>query len=273
MRVPKLLVWLLAIAVLGGGGFALWQAYESFPSSGSPSQDGWTSTPTGPVGPADRDMVVRVHLASLWEHPIGQQMAERGTQSRVREVGRLISIEHLELDDLDIAAAHELGIELPTQPTIEQQGWLAQANAASGPAFDTTAVNLLRAAHGTVLPLLTTVRASTRNSAVRLLADQAAVFVTRHMNYLESTGLVNFDALPQAPTPTRSVVTTSGDYQQVPVSLIALGAVLLLTGTLWLIISVMSRRRSQRLYEPPRQNLDPPTNTGRHNIQSGRHEQ
>lgn len=261
MRVPKPLAWLLAIALASGGAIALWQAYQSYPTSGSPGQDGWMSTATGPLGSADRDLIVRVHLASLWEHPVGQQMAERGTQSRVREIGQFLADEHQILDDLDVEAARKLGIALPTQPTEEQQGWLSETSASSGPDFDTTSVNLLRAAHGTVLPLLATVRTSTRNSTVRDFAEKAAVFVQRHMNYLESTGLVNFDALPQSPLPTRSVVTTTGSYQQVPVALSALGAVLVLTGVIWVVIGAMRRRRSQRLYEPPRQELESVTDT------------
>lgn len=277
-----MLTLILIAAMLVGGAVALWQAYRSYPTSGSPGQDGWVSTASGPLGPADRDLIVRVRLAGLWEHPVGQQMAQRGTQQRVREIGQLISTEHLQLDVLDVNVAAALGVQLPNQPTDEQRGWMSEISAASGTDFDMIAVNRLRAAHGTVLPLLTTVRAATRNAAVREFAEQAAIFVQRHMGYLESTGLVNFDALPEAPTPTRSIVTTGGDYAPVPIALAAFGAVLVLVALVWVAVALTRRRRQrvphvppvQRVYTPP----DPPTirgagmneTTGRHHIRTPR---
>ncbi|MYV92272.1 hypothetical protein GT350_18860, partial [Streptomyces sp. SID1034] len=55
--------------------------------------------------------------------------------------------------------------------------------------------NLLRAAHGKVFALVAQVRATTRNSLVRDLANDANRTVLDHMTMLEATGLVDFDAL------------------------------------------------------------------------------
>ncbi|MGH3925572.1 MAG: hypothetical protein ACRDTT_22395, partial [Pseudonocardiaceae bacterium] len=62
-------------------------------------------------------------------------------------------------------------------------------------------VQRLRAAHGKVLPILATVRAETRNDQIRSFTTTAAEFVTRHHEYLERTGLVDYAALsePQVP--------------------------------------------------------------------------
>lgn len=219
------------------------------------------STQWGPLGPGDRDMVIRIRLAGLWEHPVGQQMVTRATTPRVREIGGLISTEHLELDRITTDAATTLGVDLPNQPTSQQSGWMAQISAQSGSNYDTTAVNLLRQAHGTVLPLLASVRANTRNSVVRDLADQATQYVRRHIGYLESTGLVDFDALPIPPEPTQSVVTRNGDYEQIPVALTAFGIVVAMAAVV-VGAAVMIRRTARPRHTPvsdPRDDEPPPT--------------
>lgn len=248
MRIPRFLTWLVVTVVVAGVGVTMWNAWRSYPTSGAPGQSGWVSTEWGPVGPGDRDMVIRIRLAGLWEHPVGQQMVTRATMPRVREIGGLISTEHLALDKLTTDTATTLGIDLPNQPTEQQSGWMAQISAQSGSNYDTTAVNLLRQAHGTVLPLLAAVRANTRNSVIRELADNATQYVRRHIGYLESTGIVDFDALPPPPEPAQAVVTRGGDYQQIPVALTAFGIVLAM-GAVIAFTAVMIRR-TRRTAEP-----------------------
>lgn len=150
----------------------------------------------GPLDPADRDVLHKVKQAGLWEMPVGAWAAERAESPRVREVGRLIHAEHAELDRIVHTAAAQLGVELPVEPTAEQQDWMAEIEAQSGAAFDERAVFLLRQAHGKVLPVLAQVRAATENPVVRQFTTESMAFVARHIEYLESTGLVAYAELP-----------------------------------------------------------------------------
>ncbi len=59
----------------------------------------------------------------------------------------------------------------------------------------------LREAHGIVLPLIAAVKVGTRNDAVRAFANDTQVYVNRHIAYLEGTGLVDYSALPETPSP------------------------------------------------------------------------
>lgn len=245
MRPARPLVWLLVIALVGGGAVALYQAYRTYPTSATPGQDGWVSTATGPLGPGDRDLLVRIRLSGLWQRPLAQQMTERATQQRVRDVGQLLSDEDVALDTLVINAAHEVGTSLPNQPTDDQRGLLTSTSNTTGTAFDASAVNTLRVADGELLPLLATVRANTRNATVRIFAAAAAGFIERHMEYGESTGLVSYAALPEPPAPSRAVVTPGGAYAPVPIALLALGAVLILTGVVAAVFAALRRRRSR----------------------------
>jgi predicted outer membrane protein len=152
----------------------------------------------GPIGSADRAVLHKVKQAGLWEMPVGTWVGERAVDGRVREVGRMISAEHHELDQITNTAAARLDVWLPTEPTLEQQGWMADIDAQNGTAFDQRAVFLLRQAHGNVLPVLAQARVTTRNAVIRQFTTEAMAFVARHIQYLESTGLVNYQELPTA---------------------------------------------------------------------------
>ena len=156
----------------------------------------------GAVSAADRDFVIKVRLAGLWEIPAGNLAQERSRDPRIVSIGRQIAIQHVVLDRLDRVVARTLGIALPNQPNGDQLGWLAEMRGTARPAqFDQIFVDRLRAAHGKILPAIATIRAGTRNDTVRRLAQQANQFVLTHMTLLESSGIVDYGALPAVPPP------------------------------------------------------------------------
>lgn len=155
----------------------------------------------GTVSAADKDLVVKVRLAGLWEIPAGEMAQEKSKDPRIQKIGREIAAQHEVLDELDRAAAKKLKITLPSKPNSDQQGWLAEMRDAEGTDFDEIYIDRLRAAHGKIFPAIGTVRATTRNDTVRKLAQQANQFVATHMTLLESSDIVDFAALPTAPNP------------------------------------------------------------------------
>lgn len=186
------------------GGFVLAAAVTIvlvMPPSIDPAAAQFTQTSAGPLTAADRDLLVKVRQAGLWEMPAGDMAQTRAESQRVKEVGRLIMEDHKKLDALTVQAAKKLGVVIPDEPNADQQRWLAQLAAESGPAFDKDYANLLRAAHGKVFTVVASVRAGTRNAEVRKFAQEGINFVMRHMTLLESTGLVDFQQLPEPPTP------------------------------------------------------------------------
>lgn len=157
---------------------------------------GTVNTPSGPLSALDRDFVRKVRLAGLWEQPAGRMAVERGTTTAVRTAGMHLIHGHAELNQLDIADARQLGITLPTTPTVQQQGWLHQIQGAHGAQFDRTFAQLVRFSHGKVFALIAAVRDRTENSVVRALATRANAVVLDHITVVENTGLVDFHALP-----------------------------------------------------------------------------
>jgi predicted outer membrane protein len=154
-------------------------------------------TAYGPLSALDRDFVTRVRLAGLWELPAGQQAEQKGTTQAVRTAGEHLVTGHTFLDARVRDVAGRLGLALPNQPNAQQRQWLATLDAAQGQEYDRDFANLLRRAHGKVFAVVAQVRATTRNSLVRALADDANTTVLDHIKVLEATGYVDFDALAE----------------------------------------------------------------------------
>lgn len=195
LPIPRFVRWTVVLAVLASLVIAAFQYW------GDTTQTQW-----GALGPADRNLLVAVRQAGLWEIPISQQAQQQGDSPRVREVGSLLAAEHVDLDRRTREVAARLGVLLPNEPTNQQQVWMAEIGNKSGPGYDRTYVQRLRAAHGKVLPVIAEVRGSTQNELIRSFAETAAAFVTRHCEYLESTGLVDSAALPAPPIPDSAAV-------------------------------------------------------------------
>ncbi|MEZ7003693.1 DUF4142 domain-containing protein [Streptomyces sp. AD55] len=151
------------------------------------------NTRYGPLTEADRDFVVKVRAAGLWEHPLGLMAIERGTTPEMKEAGEHLVVGHARLDATCRRIAPELGITLPNQASPQQQQFVSTVDGTEGRQFDTTAVNIMRVTHGQIFSVIAKVRANTKNSLVRQLADQANDTVLDHITVLEKTGLVNFD--------------------------------------------------------------------------------
>jgi predicted outer membrane protein len=177
------------------------QLARAEPGVPDPPNNLLTDRGRGDVSEADRDFAIKVRLAGLWEIPAGEMAQEKSDDPRIRSIGKDIASQHVALDKLVRDAAKKLDVDLPNKPNADQQGWLAEMRDAEGEDFDRVYIDRLRAAHGKIFPAIATIRASTRNDTVRKLAQRTNQFVMTHMTLLESSGIVDFGALPTAPPP------------------------------------------------------------------------
>ncbi|MEU1318413.1 DUF4142 domain-containing protein [Streptomyces tibetensis] len=152
-------------------------------------------TDYGPLSALDQDFLTKVRLAGLWELPAGRQARSKGTTPAVRTAGRHLVEGHRFLDERVRDVAARLNLALPDEPSEQQKQWLDRLDRARGVEYDREFATLLRLAHGKVFPVVAQVRASTRNSLVRELADDANTTVLDHIKVLEATGYVDFDAV------------------------------------------------------------------------------
>jgi putative membrane protein len=155
----------------------------------------------------EREFLVVINFANLWEVPMGDLAAERGSNQRVRDVGAAIAADHRSLDTAVKNLAGQFGVPLTTTPSSSTAKWMDDIRAASDDQFDRVFVDKLRAAHGTVFGLVAEIRGGTRNSVIRDFATQANTIVMRHMTLLESTGLVPVDTGMFAEAAARTIDT------------------------------------------------------------------
>ncbi|MFJ8942185.1 DUF4142 domain-containing protein [Streptomyces sp. NPDC102395] len=200
--------------------FPLW-SYEGRSSPGTSVDTLNADTvPTlyGPLTALDRDFLVKVRLAGLWELPAGRQAQQKGVGEAVRTAGRHLVEGHTLLDERVRTVAAQLNIALPDQPNDQQKAWLSQLDSAQGTDYDREFANILRLAHGRVFPLVAQVRASTQNALVRGLADDANTTVLDHITVLEATGYVDFAALAREMAATGGSPTAATTTPAAPAS-------------------------------------------------------
>jgi putative membrane protein len=194
------------VATLGALLFPIWSYADRSGTGQANLAAGAVPTQWGPLSTADRDFLVKVRLAGLWELPAGQQAMERAPTQAIRDAGDHLIVGHRDLDKRCRDIAAQLGVELPNEPTEQQKGFLRELSAAEGLDYQRKFANILRVSHGKVFSLIADIRHSTRNVLIRQLADAANVTVLDHITMLERTGLVDFDsiAIEQAETNTAS---------------------------------------------------------------------
>jgi putative membrane protein len=160
------------------------------------------TTDWGPLGPADRDVIVQVRQAALWEIPVARQARRRAARPATRRALAEVARRHAGLDRLNRKVAGRLNVPLPDRPSPDQQSWMSEIAGKSGNDYDRFAVARMRMAQGLLYTELGAVRASTRNTLVRKFAEQAQPFVSAQMTQLETTGFVTGDTLPDPPAVT-----------------------------------------------------------------------
>ncbi|URM93471.1 DUF4142 domain-containing protein [Actinomadura madurae] len=157
------------------------------------------NTRFGPLGPADRALIVSIRQAALWEIPVARDAQRRAARTATRRNLAEIARRHVRLDTLDRNVAARLNVPLPNQPTPDQQSWMSEISGKSGNEYDRTAVARMRTAQGQTYAMIGAVRGSTRNTLMRTFAEQAEPFVRANLKLLEGTGFVTGDTLPDPP--------------------------------------------------------------------------
>jgi predicted outer membrane protein len=145
----------------------------------------------GPISELDKQLLIKVRQADLWELPAGRLAQTHAKSEAVRRAGLHLIEGHSRLDQLVREMSQELQIAIPDQPNPDQQGWLKKLENTKGEEFDRFFANQLRNSHGKVFIVVGQVRATTQNTRIRELAIEANNAVSDHMKVLEETGLVD----------------------------------------------------------------------------------
>ena len=206
---------------------------------------GVQETPTGPLTANDRDLLNKVRQAGLWEMPMGELTATKAQNPRVKQIGKMIMLDHMMLDNLTKKTAAQFNLTTPDVPNPSQQSWMDELNGLEGDQFDQAFVARLRAAHGQVFNFIAKVRTQTRNDTIRGFAQAGIDVVMKHMTLLESTGIAGDPAFAD-PQPAGGIINATlasgeGPNMWVILTVTAAGAVLTV-----LLLRVLRPRRPVR---------------------------
>jgi predicted outer membrane protein len=204
--VPRFVRWAVALSVIAALITAVFQywgtsQYGVTNTNGATRDTAWTQTQWGPLGPADRNLLVIIRQIGLWGGSSGQRAQQQASSAQVRTVAKRVTAQYGDLDGQVRAVASKLGVPLPDQPNAQQQDWVKELSGQSGADFDRMFAQRLRLTDGAVLPVITSVRAGTRNELIRSFAASTAALVNRHMDDVERTGLVDYSRLPAPQSP------------------------------------------------------------------------
>jgi predicted outer membrane protein len=190
-------------------------------------------------------LIQRVHQASLVEIWSGQRAQQVSPDPAVRWVGRSLLSDHVFLDRKVDEIAAQLGVSLPNQPTLQQQAGVRKMARETGAAFDRAFANSLYFGHDVVMKLIRAnqdeVQRGGVNPQVRQFVDIAFTFVSKHMQWLEATGMVTASVSPSASLQSALARQTSGTttYSNAIPAVVGLGSLAVLVFAVW---SLLSRR-------------------------------
>lgn len=191
----SLIASLALVVTVGALAFPVWSYADRSGTAQANMAASTVNTQWGPLTAADRDLIIRVRLAGLWELPAAEKAMARSKSPEVKEAADHLIVGHKDLDERVRAVASQMGVELPNVPNEQQQGFLAQMDNATDDQFDRVWANLLRSAHGKIFPAIGAIRNQTENTLVRQLASDTNQTVLDHITVLEKTGQVDFDAI------------------------------------------------------------------------------
>ena len=138
------------------------------------------------VSEQDQAFLVAAHQSNLAEIASGQAAVDQASTELVRAQGQMLITDHTALDADLQQVASQYGVELPGEPTPEQQAQLADVVAMEGAEFDQAWTTLQIAAHEAALALGETEIAGGTNPDVIALAEAAAPVIQRHLTMLET---------------------------------------------------------------------------------------
>lgn len=177
----------------------------------------------------DQAWMVAAHQSNLAEIAAGTAAQQKGASQGVRDMGAMLIKDHQTLDADLSAAAQQFGVQLPGEPTAEQQATLAEVSKNSGEAFDAAWIASQVDGHRTSLAAGQQEVQSGSDPAAVALAQAAAPVIQGHL-----------DDLLKLAGQTPGSVPSGTDAPETPV---LLGVSLLGMGLVAVVVSLVMVRR------------------------------
>ncbi|MGN9775563.1 DUF4142 domain-containing protein [Micromonospora sp. H33] len=132
----------------------------------------------------DTQYVQAIHQVNLFEITAGELAQEKGQNEQVKNLGEMFKTDHTQLDESVQDIAGQLGVELPDEPTADQQDVIDRLNNASGEEFDRLWVTSQLAGHVQAIQATQTEISQGSEQTVVQLAQTALPTLQAHYDEL-----------------------------------------------------------------------------------------
>ncbi|MDM4720058.1 DUF4142 domain-containing protein [Micromonospora sp. WMMA1363] len=142
----------------------------------------------------DSQYLQAIHQVNLFEITTGELAQQKGQNQQVKNLGQMFVTDHTQLDQSVQEVATQLGVELPSAPTTDQQDVIDQLNNASGAEFDRLWVTSELSGHVQAIQATQTEISQGSDQTVIQLAQTALPILQTH--YDELVQLANELGIP-----------------------------------------------------------------------------
>ena len=168
----------------------------------------------GAAGALDLDFVRRVHNTVLGVTPAAALAKDSSAAAAVKSLAALAGTQDAQLGTLARTTATALRLNLTDPLPADEQAGLATLRQHTGSVFDARFVSFLWSLDSTLLPIATTVHATTKNAAVRKLAVRAEAITTGQLPLLQRSGLLQTAVTPPASASAAATLPGGVPYNQ-----------------------------------------------------------
>ncbi|MBU8856257.1 MULTISPECIES: DUF4142 domain-containing protein [unclassified Micromonospora] len=132
----------------------------------------------------DTQYLQAVHQVNLFEITAGNLAQQKGQNQQVKDLGKMFVTDHTQLDQTVQSTAQQLNVELPADPTADQQQVLDELNNLSGAEFDKAWVTAELAGHVQAIQATQTEISQGSEQSVVQLAQDALPVLQAHYDAL-----------------------------------------------------------------------------------------
>ncbi|MEU9825826.1 DUF4142 domain-containing protein [Micromonospora chersina] len=132
----------------------------------------------------DTQYLQAVHQVNLFEITAGNLAQQKGQNQQVKDLGKMFVTDHTQLDQTVQSTAQQLNVQLPSDPTADQQQVLDRLNNLSGAEFDKAWVTAQLAGHVQAIQATQTEISQGSEQSVVQIAQDALPVLQAHYDAL-----------------------------------------------------------------------------------------
>ncbi|KKJ98913.1 DUF4142 domain-containing protein [Micromonospora sp. HK10] len=146
----------------------------------------------------DTQYLQAVHQVNLFEITAGNLAQQKGKNQQVKDLGKMFVTDHTQLDQTVQSTAQQLNVQLPGDPTADQQKVLDRLNNVSGAEFDKAWVTAQLAGHVQAIQATQTEISQGSEQSVVQIAQDALPVLQAHYDALVALAQTLGVPVPQA---------------------------------------------------------------------------